>query len=279
MSEPRLPVELERKIFELAAHSHSKSIPILFLVAHRVKLWLEPILYSVVVFSDPLPGHVCFEPTHFTSAIQSQAISEHVTNLFIPFDSKQAPDLDLDLILASCSAVQNLVLFPKQTDLLPFLSSMPLRRLTIPLDDVFSPANIDFLHPLFSHITHLELMDGPLDNSRWEEYSGLALLPNLTHLSFLVQRSLRIFQGALAACPALQVLVALYWKFHVFDPAMGLESLGQDTRFVCMPAPSFAQDWQIGARGGEDFWVRAEKFIAQRVSGQIDRGTFVLREG
>jgi hypothetical protein len=32
-----------------------------------------------------------------------------------------------------------------------------------------------------------------------------------------------------------------------------------------------AKDWQIGARGGDDFWVRAERFIAQRVSRQVDR--------
>jgi hypothetical protein len=38
-----------------------------------------------------------------------------------------------------------------------------------------------------------------------------------------------------------------------------------------MPAPPLSADWQIGARGGDDFWVRAEKFVAQRVSGQVDR--------
>jgi hypothetical protein len=38
-----------------------------------------------------------------------------------------------------------------------------------------------------------------------------------------------------------------------------------------MPAPPFASDWQIGARDRDDFWVRAERFIAQRVSGQVDR--------
>ena len=39
LTEPRLPVELERKVFELAAHSRPKSIPTLLLVAHRVKIW------------------------------------------------------------------------------------------------------------------------------------------------------------------------------------------------------------------------------------------------
>jgi hypothetical protein len=86
-------------------------------------------LYSVVVFSDPIDGHVRFDPVRFGSAIQSQTISEHVMNLLTPYEN--FPLLDLDLILVNCSAVQSLVLFPNQSNLLPFLSTMPLRRLAI----------------------------------------------------------------------------------------------------------------------------------------------------
>ncbi|KAJ7847815.1 hypothetical protein B0H14DRAFT_2510340 [Mycena olivaceomarginata] len=276
LAERELPVELERKIFEIAAQSNSAFIPTLLLVAHRVKTWLEPMLYSVVVFSDPIDGHVRFDPVRFGSAIQSQTISEHVKNLLTPYEN--FPLLDLDLILASCSAVQNLVLFPNQSDLLPFLSTMPLRRLSTALTDVFPATGVDFMHPLFSRLTHLELMD-TLTNAVWEEWKGLTLIPNLTHLAFLIEKSLAIFQGVLAACPALQVLVSLHWGFKGISYAgIGLEPLSQDTRFVCMPAPPLSADWQIGARGGDDFWVRAEKFVAQRVSGQVDRGTFVLQE-
>jgi hypothetical protein len=38
-----------------------------------------------------------------------------------------------------------------------------------------------------------------VDDTPWEEWKGLALIPNLTHLAFLVQKSLAIFQGALDA--------------------------------------------------------------------------------
>ncbi|KAJ7847805.1 hypothetical protein B0H14DRAFT_3453508 [Mycena olivaceomarginata] len=71
LAKRELPVELERKIFEIAAQSNSMFIPTLLLVAHRVKTWLEPMLYSVVVFSDPIDGHVRFDPVRFGSAIQS----------------------------------------------------------------------------------------------------------------------------------------------------------------------------------------------------------------
>ncbi|KAJ7662200.1 hypothetical protein DFH06DRAFT_1191770 [Mycena polygramma] len=274
---PRLPVELERDVFELAARAHSTSIPTFMLVAHRVKIWLEPILYSVVVFADPIPGHLCFEPTRFSLAIQSQANSEYVRHLLlIPYDHLA---IDFELVLASCTAVEDLAVmgFPEGADLLPFISAMPLRRLTTSLSSLFFTAGIDFTHSLFTHITHLESMED-LSSSRWEEWQGLALIPNLTHLAFVFKTSLPIFQGALAACPALQVLIFLHVPYlNMQDTGRGLEPLAADTRFVCMPAPAFSEDWQIGARGGDSFWMRAEQFIAKRVSGENNRADFMFQ--
>ncbi|KAJ7321876.1 hypothetical protein DFH08DRAFT_888826 [Mycena albidolilacea] len=190
LAEHELPVKLECKIFEIATQLNSTFIPTLLLVAHRVKTWLEPMLYSIVVFSDPIDGHVCFDPVRFGSAIQSQTISEHVKNLFKPY--KNFLLLDLNCILASCSAVQNL--------------------------------------------------------------KGLTLIPNLIHLAFLIE-------SVLAACPALQILVSLHWGFKgISYEGISLEPLSQDT---------------------DNFWIHAEKFIAQRVSGQVDhkfRWTFSLQE-
>ncbi|KAJ7707206.1 hypothetical protein B0H14DRAFT_3525767 [Mycena olivaceomarginata] len=59
MSDPerRLSAELERKILSSLHDARTKSIPTLLLVARRVKMWLELILYSVVVFSDPIDGY------------------------------------------------------------------------------------------------------------------------------------------------------------------------------------------------------------------------------
>ncbi|KAJ7230844.1 hypothetical protein B0H12DRAFT_221117 [Mycena haematopus] len=270
---PRLPLELERYVFELAAYSQYKSIPTLISVAHRVKIWLEPILYSVVVFCNPLPGHMCFHRAHLSSAVQSPEISQHVKNLLIsPYD--KGSTRQLGPILTRCSAIENLSLFTLggHFSLLPFLSAMRLRRLCADLQDLFSSVDIDFTHPLFSHITHLELR-AALHRAEWDQWKGLATVPNLTHLAFLGGKSLSIFRNTLAACPKLQVLISLHVQD---DPGVGLESLAHDTRFVCIPAPPFYTDWQIGAHGGEDFWVRAEKFIAQRNRYEVDRETFVV---
>ncbi|KAF8201865.1 hypothetical protein K438DRAFT_1932688 [Mycena galopus ATCC 62051] len=275
MAEPRFPVELEREIFELTARLHSKCIPALLLVAHRVKIWVTPILYRVVVvYSYPLPVHLSFHFSHFISAIQSQPISEHIRNLLIANDLKAPPSpSDLMYALASCSAVQNLAL-PYGVNLkpehLPLLSAMPLRRLCISL----TPRDaIDFFHSPFLHLTHLEIRDY-IEHAPWAQWKGLALIPNLTHLAFLLEKFVAIFEGALAACPRLQVLVYLYPR----RLCIGLEQLAHDIRFVCIRAPNFVADWQIGASGGDDFWVRAKKFIVQRNSGEVDRGNFLLQE-
>ncbi|KAJ7165155.1 hypothetical protein C8R46DRAFT_1098307 [Mycena filopes] len=276
MSEPRLPAELERKIFELVARSHSKSIPALLLVAHRVKVWIEPLLYRVVVFSNPLPGQVCFDPVRFTSAIESQTIAENVRHLLV---YEGIPRLNLELVLATCSFVEDLLIlhFGPDSDFLPFVSGLPLRRLGTTLADLFFTTSINFSHSLFAHITHLEVMDDlEADTAHWAD---LARIPHLTHLAFLVERSLPILTSALKTCPVLRVLVLLSTSYQMLmDTGLGLETLAQDTRFVCMQAPPTVKDWQIGARGGDDFWVRAEKFIARRLSGEINRETFVLRE-
>ncbi|KAJ7121091.1 hypothetical protein C8R44DRAFT_171875 [Mycena epipterygia] len=271
-----LPTELEREIFELAALSHSKSIPKFLLVAHRVKIWLEPLLYKVVVFSDPPPDHVSFKKECFDEALHSRALSQYVHHLFI--------STDLDAILASCSAVQDLGLLTHpihhpRPSILPLLSAMPLFRLSTTLGDLFYPAPVDFTHALFTHITHLYLLDNLEDN--WDDWKGLALLSNLTHLAFLLDVSLPIFRGALTTCPSLKALVLLLGQFSDFDHIRELEtlvSLVDDPRFVAMESLYFQDDWQIGARGGENFWVRAENFIARRLAGEINPPTFLLQE-
>ncbi|KAJ7131272.1 hypothetical protein C8R44DRAFT_871785 [Mycena epipterygia] len=67
-----LRLELERKIFELAALSRPKAIPTLMRVAWRVKLWVEPLLYwplkylrALVLLHTP-PAHLSAELAIFS---------------------------------------------------------------------------------------------------------------------------------------------------------------------------------------------------------------------
>ncbi|KAJ7737351.1 hypothetical protein B0H16DRAFT_1891686 [Mycena metata] len=268
---PVLPMDIEREVFEATAYFHHKSIPTLLLVAHRVKKWVEPLLYRVVVFTHARVRNDDFT-TRLSIALQSRTRSHsdsdllrHVHHLlFTQTDSRP-----LHEVLAKCTAVQNLVLlhFPRDSGFLPLISGMPLRRLTTTLSDLFFPAPIDFAHPLFAHLTHLELVDN-FRQSDWDGWKGLALIPNLTHLAFLFEIPAPIINGALADCPALQILIILEsWPTEVSV---------QDPRFLIMKAPPLFEDWNIGARGGDDLWVRAEKFIARRKSSEVERGGSIL---
>ncbi|KAF7341890.1 hypothetical protein MSAN_02044600 [Mycena sanguinolenta] len=53
--DPRLPRELECKIFKMAGLARPTTIPNLILVARRVKYWVEPLLYRVLVLSSAGP--------------------------------------------------------------------------------------------------------------------------------------------------------------------------------------------------------------------------------
>ncbi|KAJ7131347.1 hypothetical protein C8R44DRAFT_871842 [Mycena epipterygia] len=281
---PILPPELQREILESAALLSTTSIPKLLLIAKRVKIWLEPLLYQVVVFRDPLPGHVCFTFQQLLAAIRSKPAyfaPDHVHHLYIDYGI--FVQTDIEPLLAACTGVHNLVLINNDNSprpwLLPRLSAMPLQRLSVNLTNLFAPAPVDFTHPLFAHITHLDLLYDV--QGTWADWAGLTSMPRLTHLSFDPVLSIRmrathrtmapsILRGVLEHCPALRVLVLL-WS-PVQDSAMELDSeivadldlyaLAQDQRLVIMQlASSYTHDWQTGARGGDDYWRRAEALV------------------
>jgi hypothetical protein len=39
-------------------------------------------------------------------------------------------------------------------------------------------------------------------------------------------------------------------------------------RFVMLVVCDLAIDWDVGARGGEDFWVRADEIVKMRLAGE-----------
>ncbi|KAJ6600253.1 hypothetical protein DFH09DRAFT_1127898 [Mycena vulgaris] len=287
---PILPPELQREILEFAALSSTKSIPKLLLVGHQVKTWLEPLLYRVVVFRDSLSGHVCFSVDQFLAGMRSKPRTfahQHVHHLFVSYGIVALLHKELETLLSICTGVHNLVLINDDTHprpwLAPRLSAMLLQRLCINLANLFAPAPIDFSHPLFAQITHLDLLDDA--HGAWVDYAGLAGLPRLTHLSFDLSLATRthtmlatsIVQGVVVHCPALCVLVLL-WSAALreaiqHDPeAVGeIVALAQDGRVVMTLLPlTYAQDWQSGARGGEDYWTRAEGLVGHSAEIRSD---------
>ncbi|KAF7351937.1 hypothetical protein MVEN_01155700 [Mycena venus] len=270
------PPELERKIIELAAHDHPFCMPTLVLVAWRVKEWVEPLLYRTLFFGSSyrLEGHLAPRADIFASLIQSgkkpASFFHHtVRNMLISdYDSLPAADL----ILSTCSGVENLSIAGiRQRTALPALAGLALKRLYCNLDGLFgSQEKIDFTHGLFAHLTHLDLFY--LGNILPTTLSGLALVPHLSHLSFQ-DDDYRSHPSAplalLQTCKSLRVLVSLISRKgdHARVDDTGILSY---PRFVRMARRPYAADWQMGAHAGDDYWVRAEAFIARRISGEVD---------
>ncbi|KAJ7900550.1 hypothetical protein B0H14DRAFT_3852369 [Mycena olivaceomarginata] len=277
---PILPVELEKEIFQMAAYSRPLSIPCLMLVARRVKIWVEPLLFQVVVLSR----HQCLDKTFIPytypiaddddfSSIQSQPTSvlrDSVRHLLL----LRVPKTVAEFIVSASSTVEDLWISTAEpiAFLLPFIGILPLKRLYCDLKELFAhKAQIDFGHPLFSRLTHLELFDQKATDS----YFDLALIPYLTHLAFNVPGLLHMSLTLLKTCKSLRVLVLVtLMPGHLSEMIVKREvlwQLSEDPRFVRMFCLEFVDDWKTGALTGSDYWSRAEDFIMQRRSGEIDR--------
>ncbi|KAJ7699011.1 hypothetical protein B0H17DRAFT_317412 [Mycena rosella] len=154
---PSLPTELERAIFELAANTSPSTIPTLLRVAQRVRIWLEPLLYRVLVFDNFKSGlnlreAIEAKSAHFLSAVRHV---NFVQGVITTSDAKS--------ILESCPGIVNLGLPWDVADpsLLPLLGTMCLQRLSANLLELFGQHSAgDLKHPLFRSVTHIGLIDG-----------------------------------------------------------------------------------------------------------------------
>ncbi|KAJ7099826.1 hypothetical protein C8R44DRAFT_988622 [Mycena epipterygia] len=273
-----LPAELERHIFELVAFHHPQSMAALLLVAHRVKIWIEPLLYRVLC--------ICFDATRMSAKkpvfqrplaailrmVRSRPtlVRENVRHVcFWDYGVYQAGSVIE--ILTACDATVNLRL-PATTlspTILSLLGKLPLQRLSTSLQSLFSN-EIDFTHPLFAQITHLEMGDFMV--SREVAWEKLAQIPELTHLSVSEYTSIPICQAALAHCKSLAVLVLACGTEARLDACVPhCATLAVDPRFVMLVVTDYRHNWERGARGDEDHWSRAEALVRKRRAEELDQ--------
>ncbi|KAJ7137585.1 hypothetical protein C8R43DRAFT_1238862 [Mycena crocata] len=234
--ETTLPLDLERHIFELCAHWRPVSIPTLMLVAWRVKVWVEPILYRTLLVTndDPIAGYPRFTAERVRSVLESRAptfLRSCVRNVYLD----DVGDATMELVLSQCTGVENLWIRHDLDNLIPLFARLSLKHL-------------------------------------W----GLADLPRLTHLSFNDDDFIDICSPLLQSCKFLVVLICLEMSTvdtEADDRAVE-EGLQQDLRFVIMGCRLFRKDWKMGAHAGVDYWTRAEDFVAKRRSGEMDAFQF-----
>ncbi|KAJ7620438.1 hypothetical protein FB45DRAFT_1094607 [Roridomyces roridus] len=270
-TDPLLPPDLERVIFELAAYLTPLSMPNLMLVAWRVKEWIEPLLYRVAVAGTE-NGWVDQSTRHYPQASISRLLSTSVSPIhhFVRRLCLVKPtSADTFSLLSKCPNIENIWASSVALELKQLLKIQPgrLKHLHCSLRILFHPDLPDFTHTVFAGITHLQIFDrlGRFDRAVW---TGLASLPRLTHLAFLNDEFITIIPDLLRACPALRVLAVVAMSKHVERVAP--EVLREDVRFVWIMCAEYMKDWHTGASTGRDFWTRAEEFISMRRTGEVD---------
>ncbi|KAJ7177074.1 hypothetical protein C8R46DRAFT_1078109, partial [Mycena filopes] len=288
MSASRLPSDLEREIFEFAALSRATGIPTLMLVAWRVKTWVEPLLYRTIVvwpthrfasMPERIDRQPIFRRQPLIQIMKSKPASffqnavRHVMISHLPEE-----DTEGQFILSTCPGIEDLWTYGIFPYMLPLMSSLRLKRLHCGLSDLLSSTATDFTHPLFANLTHLEVMDSPDQlQSELDKWAGIAQIPNLTHLAFNDMDFLPLWAIFLDRCPSLRLLASIVsgwaraWAKateELADHPDGV-TLMKDPRFLLIQCKEFERDWQMGAHTGEDFWVRADVFVAKRRSGEV----------
>ncbi|KAJ7111270.1 hypothetical protein C8R44DRAFT_799234 [Mycena epipterygia] len=268
-----LPTELERWIFEIAAFIHPSCMPVLMLVAQRVKIWIEPLLYRVLCIGEKPPDSeeiwIPLERIHYLIEGRPLApafLHDNVRHLCLILSGTVHMD-DIMRVLVACDATVDLHLLGGSRSLLPHFGKLPLRRLSVDLAYLFrSP---DFTHPVFGTITHLSLTR---PGFHWTHFSGLAQMPCLTHLSYDdILSPLVVCEHALRDCKSLEVLALSFSNMILLEPLVDTYApLATDPRFVMLLATHRVRDWETGARGGDDYWVRADELVRKRRSGEIN---------
>ncbi|KAJ7052054.1 hypothetical protein C8F01DRAFT_1172884 [Mycena amicta] len=250
---PRLPVELERDIFETTALLHYSSIPFLLRVARRVLIWIEPLLYRKVEVGhgsrQALPFG--FPPALWSKNPRFQA--QAVRYLVLGVDFPATTEWDYER-LRLCSRVTRLAIAGDgvQPDVLPILSSMPLKRLACYFEDLFGQGtftNSDInpiiiaANPIFRSLTHLDLFDDVqlgtepiVDRCIWGPATKL-----------------------LESCPKLVILVALMGRDNALEMHDVPEHIS-DPRFVL----GNYRHWADAVVDPPNFWAAAEEFVSRK---------------
>ncbi|KAJ7834245.1 hypothetical protein B0H14DRAFT_1158961 [Mycena olivaceomarginata] len=253
-----LPLELEREIFELCALSRTGSIPRLMLVAHRVKDWVEPLLYRVIALNAPFPGFPLFTDDIMSSLInrKSPKFFHDTVRHLITFRRSKVEDT----MLALCTGVEDLYLclnFRADISFLKIIQSLPVTRLYA-LSYSMTPSAIR----IFSRLTHLHLVAYHPDDVD-PTCAALAALPHLTRLALDSEKLALASHTIFELSPSLHVLVL--FKHPETRMADAIAPLArEDVRFVVIPQRVRIREWFAAIQHGESYWSDAESFVAKR---------------
>ncbi|KAJ7059660.1 hypothetical protein C8F01DRAFT_1254576 [Mycena amicta] len=261
-TEPRLPLDLEREIFELTGRLYPETRPNLLLVARRVQCWLEPLLYETLVIDG---FHEAHRIASLATSRPPDFFARITRRLVLSADSHTPTD-----ILALCKGVTHLAI---EDDILrehwprihPIFFSLEHVQCL-----VFAARELrisDPTAPVFSHLTHLTLLDCSYDKLR----PFVSSLPSLTHLALFHwdPPTCFIVEDFLTDCPRLRIMVLIASSHHTAVLAAGStprpRMLTDERLVICV-----SNDWKEGVREGHTYWNVAEVFLRDKRRGAVD---------
>lgn len=237
-------------------------------VSHRI----EPLIYETVILDFPMSTVELFIRTLDSrpASFFSRYIKTICLTSIITFSQASR-------ILAVCTGAVNISCWagpiPMKASLLPIIRSHPLQKLSVKLEDIvnLSPT-LDFSHPLFNNLTHLEIVNPPssyfIDTPTPVNWSGLHRLSSITHLAFgdlfYDEHSymVSVFADLLSNCESLQTLV-LVSDDALLSDALHREHKLHSSRLVTLPSFHYPYQyisyWDALRQGEPDMWERADK--------------------
>lgn len=150
-----------------------------------------------------------------------------------------------------------------------------IQRWSGSLEDLFGdPSAIDLGLPIFRTVTHLDVFDDVNANTILSAQlcASLIALPALTHLCLNRSVTVEILRRLLQECAHLQILVAM-WSGRIQAMAMVVAHRRAgivDVRYVVAVCDNYWADWDVGVRGGTDFWAASDAFVARKRRGEIE---------
>ncbi|KAJ7067595.1 hypothetical protein C8F01DRAFT_1228198 [Mycena amicta] len=271
--EPRLPPELEREIFELAADSSPLSVVrSLVLVARRVREWTEPFLFKSLTMDNAATVKQAFFPIDGSKppAFFARAVRE------IIIDTESPVALSAFRLCTGATHVAVSSSLAK-SEVMSILTHMPLRRLAANLSSHLPLEAFIVELPFCQNLTHLDLYDGIDGQKQYQHF--LAALPALTHLSLADLPHWSVVEALLADCNGLQILAVLGRLTSSVRVAANRTAAAlvpiRDVRFVM---GTYTEWWEgallPGSLGGAVYWERAERFVQAKRNKEISDDCF-----
>jgi hypothetical protein len=303
------PWDIERLIFEEAAGDDRQTALRLAFVSKNVQSWsvsdqftesyarsnfsvisilrVEPVIYQVVTLDTPRIKDAFLRSLEITTKPTS-FYNQCIKALYLPYHTFQnfgGDGIEAAIkLLPYCKGVEYFVCWisPGSVDtrLADVVTAMRPRKLIIRLTNLLGTPRPKFSLPFFDNVTHLEITD----STEWTTWSGIHLLPRLSHLLLHVKRhfkavtvtstAVQIVSDVLSHCGTLQVCVIRRDNSNqrgLRYPALDeLELINDDRLVFILKNEDPRLDWLSFVKGKPDTWAYAESAVArQRQNGRV----------